>query len=93
MNPSLKSPFIFLSGWRSLPPYEMISYILMYASVPMLAFGLQTYNIDIIKIIILINMAKIHRRKILSSGILQVIHGHLPIGKKSKHFIHTIKVY
>ena len=48
----LTRPFSFLSKWRSLPPYEMLSYFLMYASVPMLAFGIQLYNIEIIKIII-----------------------------------------
>ncbi len=32
-------PFKFLAGWRSLPLYEMISYALMFASVPMLAYG------------------------------------------------------
>lgn len=46
-------PFIFLSKWRSLPPFEMISYILMYASIPMLAYGIQSYNDNIILIIIL----------------------------------------
>ena len=45
-------PFKFLSQWRSLPPYELISYLLMYASVPMLAYGLQLYNLKILKIII-----------------------------------------
>jgi len=44
-------PFKFLSNWRSLPPYEILSYFFMYASVPMLAYGIKTYNIDIIKII------------------------------------------
>lgn len=46
-------PFTFLSKWRSLPAYEMISYLLMYASVPMLAYGVQIYNLEIITIIIL----------------------------------------
>lgn len=46
-------PLKFISKWRSLPPYEMISYIFMYASVPMLAYGIQNYNYDIITIIIL----------------------------------------
>jgi len=49
----LKKPFEFLSTWRSLPPYELVSYILMYASVPMLAYGIKTYNPEIIKIIVL----------------------------------------
>ena len=46
-------PFIFLSKWRSLPPFEMASYVLMYASIPMLAYGLHPYNLGIIKLIIL----------------------------------------
>lgn len=37
-------PFKFLSNWRSLPPYELISYLFMYLSVPMLAFGIQPYG-------------------------------------------------
>ncbi len=47
-------PFIFLSRWRSLPFYEMICYIFMYASVPMLAYGIQPYNIEVVIIIILV---------------------------------------
>ena len=35
-----------------MPPYEIISYVLMYASVPMLAFGIQFYNYEIIKIVV-----------------------------------------
>ncbi len=49
----LTKPFNFLSYWRSLPPYELISYIMMYASVPMLAYGINEYNFEILKIIIL----------------------------------------
>lgn len=49
----LKRPILFLENWRPFPIYELISYIFMYASVPMLAFGIQTYNFQIIKIIIL----------------------------------------
>lgn len=45
-------PFIFLAHWRSLPPYELVSYLLMYASVPMLAYGIQPYNWEILRIII-----------------------------------------
>lgn len=45
-------PFSFLSKWRSLPPYELISYLLMFTSVPMLAYGDQAYNSEIIKIVI-----------------------------------------
>ena len=49
----LKKPVNFLINWRPFPCYELISYILMYASVPMLAYGIQTYDSGIIKIIVL----------------------------------------
>lgn len=48
----LTKPLKFLAQWRSLPPYELISYVFMYASVPMLAYGIKPYNIEIIRIII-----------------------------------------
>ena len=48
----ITAPFDFISHWRSLPAYEMISYIFMYASIPMLAYGIKTYNSSIITIII-----------------------------------------
>ena len=50
----LKKPIIFLKNWRPFPLYELVSYIMMFASVPMLALGIQTYNLEIIKVIILI---------------------------------------
>lgn len=46
-------PFEFITQWRDLPVYELISYLLMFASVPMLAYGIQPYNSEIIRIIIL----------------------------------------
>lgn len=46
-------PFIFLSQWRSLPPFELISYIVMFASMPMLAYGIQPYDTSILYRIIL----------------------------------------
>ncbi len=49
----LTNPLKFLAHWRSLPPYEMISYIFMYSSVPMLAYGLKIYDMNIIRIIFL----------------------------------------
>lgn len=45
-------PFTFLSQWRSLPKYELISYVLMFASMPMLAYGIKPYNISIFVTII-----------------------------------------
>lgn len=49
----IKRPFTFLFNWRPFPIYELISYVLMYSSVPMLVYGIQTYNLEIIRIIIL----------------------------------------
>jgi len=49
----LKKPINFLADWRTLPLYELVSYILMYASVPMLAYGIQTYDLEIVRIILL----------------------------------------
>lgn len=46
-------PIKFLKNWRSLPPFEMISYILMYSSIPMLAYGINSYNYNILRIILL----------------------------------------
>jgi len=37
--------------WRDFPFYEPICYIFMYASVPMLAYGIRPYNLEIIRII------------------------------------------
>ena len=46
-------PFAFLSQWRSLPSFELISYVLMFASMPMLAYGIRPYDSTIITIILL----------------------------------------
>lgn len=45
-------PFDFIAHWRPLPAYEMISYVFMFASVPMLAYGIRPYNLEVSKIII-----------------------------------------
>jgi len=46
-------PFNFISNWRSLPIFELISYVFMFSSMPMLAYGIKSYNFEIFKIIIL----------------------------------------
>lgn len=51
-NSIIVKSFEFINKWRSLPVYELISYFFMFASVPMLAYGIQTYNYEIIRIII-----------------------------------------
>lgn len=48
----LTGPLKFITHWRSLPLYEIISYIFMYASVPMLAYGIQKYDTNILRVII-----------------------------------------
>jgi len=53
MDVLTRNPVRFLSAWRPFPLYELISYVFMFASVPMLAYGIQNYNLEIIKIIIL----------------------------------------
>ena len=45
-------PFKFISMWRSLPAYEMVSYFFIYSCIPMLAYGIKLYNPSIIKIIL-----------------------------------------
>ena len=53
-KPSVRiHPFAFLSRWRSLPSFELISYVFMFASIPMLAYGIRPYDSSIIIIIIL----------------------------------------
>lgn len=49
----LLRPFDFLKSWRSLPPYEMISYLFMYTSVPMLAYGIQPYTSQMFFVLLL----------------------------------------
>lgn len=46
----IKEPFNF----RSIYNYELISYFMMFASVPMLAYGIKEYNLLTIKTIILL---------------------------------------
>ena len=46
-------PFLFLSQWRSLPWYELVSYVFMFASMPMLMYEVKPYNSSILSIILL----------------------------------------
>lgn len=48
----LRRPIGFLVRWRPFPVYELMSYVFMYSSVPLLAFGIQTYNTDMLRIVI-----------------------------------------
>ena len=45
-------PFSFLVQWRDLPVYELCSYVLMFASIPMIAYGIQPYTYSIMRIIV-----------------------------------------
>ena len=49
----IKKPFDFISHWRSLPAYELISYILVFASIPLLSHGMTSFNQQDINVIIL----------------------------------------
>jgi 4-hydroxybenzoate polyprenyltransferase len=40
-------------NWRSIMVYEMVSLNLMYCAVPMLAYGIHSYNWDIMRILLL----------------------------------------
>lgn len=44
MTGPLRRLIDFVAGWRSLPPYELVSYTLMFASVPMLASGTRRFD-------------------------------------------------
>jgi len=46
-------PIQFLFRWRSFPPYELISYIMMFAAATMFAYGIQPYNLHIIRLVLL----------------------------------------
>lgn len=39
--------------WRTIMVYELISFAIMYTTVPMLAYGIKPYNWDIVRIILL----------------------------------------
>ena len=42
-----------LRKWRPYPLYELVSYVLMFASVPMLAFGISSYSSGFLYVVIL----------------------------------------
>ncbi|MEF8848054.1 MAG: UbiA family prenyltransferase [Candidatus Thermoplasmatota archaeon] len=49
----LLSRFInFITNWRSLPLYELVSYIFMFASIPMIAYGIKPYNMDFLRLVL-----------------------------------------
>ncbi|MBU0496746.1 MAG: UbiA family prenyltransferase [Candidatus Thermoplasmatota archaeon] len=51
--PWFRKPFAFITQWRPFPAYELLSYVFMFASVPMLAYGQQSYSIAMIWVIVL----------------------------------------
>jgi len=91
-NSLIPLPFDFIAQWRSLPVYELISYLLMFASVPILAYGFQPYNIEIIKIIVLTVLtmysgffAALIWNDITDSDIDTVVHPNRPIPSGKIH--------
>ncbi len=40
----IPNPIAFISKWRSLPPFELISYVFMFAAASMFAYGINSYD-------------------------------------------------
>ena len=49
----LTRPLRFVAHWRSLPPYELIGYVFMFAATIMFAYGIQPYSWTIVKLVVL----------------------------------------
>jgi 4-hydroxybenzoate polyprenyltransferase len=49
----LTRPLKFVAHWRSLPPYELISYVMMFAAPTMFAYGIRPYTLEIVKLVVL----------------------------------------
>lgn len=49
----LKRPIKVLSRWRPFPMYELICYVLMFAGATMFAYGIQPYDTNILKVVLL----------------------------------------
>jgi len=98
----IKSPFIFLVKWRPFPLYEMISYFLMFASVPLLAYESLDYNFELIKILVFTEItlysaffAAIIWNDITDAEIDAVVHPQRPIpsGRISKNNFFAIALF
>jgi 4-hydroxybenzoate polyprenyltransferase len=48
----INRPFEFLFKWRPYSRFRFLMYFFIFASIPMLAYGIKPYNLEIIKIII-----------------------------------------
>jgi 4-hydroxybenzoate polyprenyltransferase len=49
----LTRPLQFVAHWRSLPPYELIGYVMMFAATTMFAYGIHPYTLEIVKLVVL----------------------------------------
>jgi 4-hydroxybenzoate polyprenyltransferase len=49
----LTRPLQFIAHWRSLPPYELIGYVMMFAATTMFAYGIQPYTLEVVKLVVL----------------------------------------
>ncbi len=49
----LTRPLRSVAHWRSLPPYELIGYIFMFAATTMFAYGIHLYTFTVIKLVVL----------------------------------------
>jgi len=95
-------PFDFIAQWRPFPVYELISYVFMFASIPMLAYGIRPYNLEVSKIIIftIITMysgffAALIWNDINDADIDYIVHSDRPIpsGRISKNKFFTIALF
>ena len=46
-------PLQFVAHWRSLPPYELIGYVMMFAAPTMFAYGIHPYSLEVVKLVVL----------------------------------------
>jgi 4-hydroxybenzoate polyprenyltransferase len=50
----LTRPLQFVAHWRSLPPYELIGYVMMFAATTMYAsYGIHPYTLTVVKLVVL----------------------------------------
>ncbi|HVQ01647.1 MAG TPA: UbiA prenyltransferase family protein [Candidatus Thermoplasmatota archaeon] len=49
----LTRPLKFVAHWRSLPPYELIGYVMMFAAPTMFAYGIHSYTLQVVILVLL----------------------------------------
>ena len=93
---------IFLMNWRSFTISRILQYIFMFASIPMLFYGLQNYNFEVFYMIILTIItlysgffATLFWNDITDIEIDKIVHPDrpLPMGRISKKNMFTIALF